>query len=282
MNLIETIRQEITNLFKLFLKTESLVNLLTVLTMVLFWIILGIIVTKIVRLIILKTERFQDKHSKEGLTMRRLINNIIRALFFFWITLMILQELGIDVLPVLAGAGVFAFAIGFGAQELIKDLISGFFLILEKTFSIGDRVEIGGNSGTVLDIGLRRTRIQTWKGEIITINNGDIKTVINTSLNPSVAIIDFNIDFRKDIELFETEEFKRFVMDFADNHPEIISEDNQLVVQDLLGGNVTLRMVFKTNIRKHIGVQRDFMKALLKYAQKHNIDLEVPIVIEQA
>lgn len=281
MNLVDTIRQQVTNLFERFITIEPIVNLLTVLVMVLFWIVLGMVVIRVVKLIVLKTESFQDKHSKQGITMRRLINNLIRALFFFWIALMILKELGIDVLPVLAGAGVLAFAIGFGAQELIKDLISGFFLILEKTFSIGDRVEIGGHSGNVLDIGLRRTKLKTWKGEIITINNGDIKTVVNTSVNPSIAIIDFNIDFRKDIKMFESQDFKQFVMDFADNHPEVISEGDQLVVQDLLGGHVTLRMTFTTNIRKHIGVQRDFMKALLKYAQEHGIDLEVPLVLEQ-
>ena len=143
------------------------------------------------------------------------------------------------------------------------------------------RVEIGNHSGNVLDIGLRRTKIKTWKGEIITINNGDIKTVVNSSLSPSIAIIDFNIDFRKDIKIFESQNFKQFVMDFAENHPDIISEGDQLVVQDLLGGHVTLRMTFTTNTRKHIGVQRDFMKALLKYAREHNIDLEVPIVVEQ-
>ena len=75
ISLVDTLRQQITNLFEKFISIEPLVNLLTVFTMVLFWIILGIIVIKIVRLIVLETERFQDKHSKQGITMRRLINN---------------------------------------------------------------------------------------------------------------------------------------------------------------------------------------------------------------
>lgn len=280
MNLVDIIREEVNNLFSRFLNSTSLVDLLTLIVMILFWLLLGYVVIKIVRLIILKTEKFQDLHTKQGMTMRRLINNIIRSLFFFWIALMILNELGIDILPVLAGAGVVAFAVGFGAQELIKDVIGGFFLILEKTFSIGDTITIGSNTGVVEDIGLRRTKIKNWKGEIITINNGDIKTVINLSINPSIAVVRFKIDFRKDINIFETEKFKNFVKDFAINNEDVLDEGSSVSVYNILEGDVTLQITFTTNIRKNVGVERAFMKELLKYTRENEIDLEVPVVLE--
>jgi len=280
MNLVDIIREEVNNLFSSFISSTSLVDLLTVIVMILFWLLLGMFVIKVVRIIILKTEKFQDTHTKQGMTMRRLINNVIRSLFFFWIGLMILNELGIDILPVLAGAGVVAFAVGFGAQELIKDVIGGFFLILEKTFSIGDTITIGSNTGVVEDIGLRRTKIKNWKGEIITINNGDIKTVINLSINPSIAVVRFKIDFRKDIEIFETEQFKNFVKDFATNNEEVIDEGSSVSVYNILEGDVTLQITFTTNIRKNVGVERAFMKELLKYTRENEIDLEVPVVLE--
>jgi small conductance mechanosensitive channel len=248
--------------------------------MVLFWLVLGFIVIKITKLIVLRSSKLQDKGTKESLTMARLINSLIRVLFIFWIVIMVLQELGIEILPVLAGAGVLAFAIGFGAQELTKDVISGFFLILEKTFRIGDVVEIGGNKGYIEDIGLRRTKLRTFTNEIITINNGDIKKVINFSLEPGVAIIDFNIDFRKDIEIFESEEFTNFVKAFAEKHPDVTNEGSAIIVVSLLGGHVTLRVTFDTDIRRNIVVERDFMKELLKFARDHSIDLEVPYVVE--
>ena len=280
MNLVDIIREEVNNLFSSFINSTSLVDLLTLIVMILFWLLLGVVVIKIVRLIILKTEKFQDIHTKQGMTMRRLINNIIRTLFFFWIALMILNELGIDILPVLAGAGVVAFAVGFGAQELIKDVIGGFFLILEKTFSIGDTITIGSNTGVVEDIGLRRTKIKNWKGEIITINNGDIKTVINLSINPSIAVVRFKIDFRKDINIFETEKFKNFVKDFAINNEDVLDEGSSVSVYNILEGDVTLQITFTTNIRKNVGVERAFMKELLKYTRENEIDLEVPVVLE--
>lgn len=280
MNLIDTLRTEIINLLSSFISSEAIVNLLTVVTMVLFWLILGSLVTRLVRLLILRTKSFEDKQTKQGLTMRKLVNNLIKSVFFLWIALMVLKEIGIDVVPVLAGAGVVAFAIGFGAQELIKDMISGFFLILENTFTIGDYVTIEGNSGTVLEVGLRRTKLKNPLGEIITINNGDIKKVINSSVNNSIAIIDFNIDFRKDISLFESEDFTKFVKEFAAANEDVLNEGSPVIVTDLLGGNVTLRVTFETKTRKHIGVQREFMKELLKYTRDNNIDLEVPVVLE--
>src|SRR5690554_1646467 len=280
MNLVDIIREEVNNLFSSFISSTSLVDLLTVIVMILFWLLLGMFVIKVVRIIILKTEKFKDTHTKQGMTMRRLINNVIRSLFFFWIGLMILNELGIDILPVLAGAGVVAFAVGFGAQELIKDVIGGFFLILEKTFSIGDTITISSNTGVVEDIGLRRTKIKNWKGEIITINNGDIKTVINLSINPSIAVVRFKIDFRKDIEIFETEQFKNFVKDFATNNEEVIDEGSSVSVYNILEGDVTLQITFTTNIRKNVGVERAFMKELLKYTRENEIDIEVPVVLE--
>ena len=280
MSLIEQLRTLVSDVLTNINLPEGLVNALTVVVMILFWLILGGVVTRIVRLLILRTKGFQDKSTKQGLTMRKLVNNLIKSIFYFWIALMILREIGIDVLPVLAGAGVLAFAVGFGAQELIKDIISGFFLILENTFTIGDHVTIEGHSGTVLEVGLRRTKLLNYLGEVITINNGDVRTVVNGSLNNSLAIIEFNIDFRKDISIFESQEFKDFVTNFASNQDDILDEGTPVIVTNLLGGKITLRVSFQTNNRKHIGIEREFRKELLKFTQKHNIDLEVPVVIE--
>ncbi|MFA6678491.1 MAG: mechanosensitive ion channel domain-containing protein [Acholeplasmataceae bacterium] len=280
MNLVDTLREVIRDFYTKYITNVPLTNTLTIATMVLFWLVLGFIVIKITKLIVLRSSKLQDKGTKESLTMARLINSLIRVLFIFWIVIMVLQELGIEILPVLAGAGVLAFAIGFGAQELTKDVISGFFLILEKTFRIGDVVEIGGNKGYIEDIGLRRTKLRTFTNEIITINNGDIKKVINFSLEPGVAIIDFNIDFRQDIEIFESEEFTNFVKAFAEKHPDVTNEGSAIIVVSLLGGHVTLRVTFDTDIRRNIVVERDFMKELLKFARDHSIDLAVPYVVE--
>ncbi|HOM32710.1 MAG TPA: mechanosensitive ion channel, partial [Bacilli bacterium] len=151
MNLAAQLREVLNNWFASFIANESLAQILVTAIMIIFWVILAYLVTLVIKLIIFRTRRVERKlgvkETKEKQTVRRLINSLIRFFFLFWIIIMILKELGLDLVPLLAGAGVVAFAVGFGAQELIKDIIAGMFLILEHTFKIGDFVEIGGQSG---------------------------------------------------------------------------------------------------------------------------------------
>ena len=136
MSLVDQLRALITDLFAMFIPSEAITRLLASIFMITFWVILAFIVMRVVKMIIFKTkkleERLDRKETKEQETLRKLVNNIIRFFFVFWILIMILNELGLDLVPLLAGAGVLAFAVGFGAQELIKDIISGIFLIVEK------------------------------------------------------------------------------------------------------------------------------------------------------
>lgn len=281
-DLISLLRETFRVILTKIIHLEGLVNLLVVVAMVFVWILLGMLVSFIAKVIVLKSKKFEEKHTKQGLTMRRLITNLIKALFSFWIVLMILKEIGIDVVPVLAGAGVVAFAVGFGAQELIKDLIGGFFLILEKTFSIGDTIEVGSMSGVVTDIGLRRTKINGFKGEVITLNNGDIKTVVNLSQRPSVARIEFNVEHATDIRLFESKSFMDFLEDFGESYEDVLENPTSVIITSLTDGHISLRTQMVTKTRKNVGLERDFRKALVNYCHDNGIDLEIPVVLEMS
>lgn len=280
MDLINYLREILLELFSSFISSLEFTQFLTTLSMVFIWILIGYLTLKITRLFMNRTRFFKYKETKEGLTIRRLVTNLIRALFVFWILVMVLAEIGINIVPLLAGAGVLAFAVGFGAQELFTDLISGFFLILEKTFKIGDTVEIGGNDGIVEEIGLRRTKIRSFTGDAVTVNNGDIKKVINKTVYPGVARIEFNIDFRKDIKLFTSDNFNKFIKEFANSQENVIDEGSPMIITDIASGKVTMRVSFTTEVGKRVGVERDFRRELLIYARNNNIDLEVPVVLE--
>lgn len=280
MDLINYLREILLELFSSFISSLEFAQFLTTLSMVFIWILIGYLTLKITRLFMNRTRFFKYKETKEGLTIRRLVTNLIRALFVFWILVMVLAEIGINIVPLLAGAGVLAFAVGFGAQELFTDLISGFFLILEKTFKIGDTVEIGGNDGIVEEIGLRRTKIRSFTGDAVTVNNGDIKKVINKTVYPGVARIEFNIDFRKDIKLFTSDNFNKFIKEFANSQENVIDEGSPMIITDIASGKVTMRVSFTTEVGKRVGVERDFRRELLIYARNNNIDLEVPVVLE--
>jgi len=132
------------------------------------------------------------------------LGNILRHAFLIIITfvavLMILGELGIQLGPLLATAGIGALAIGFGAQGLVKDLISGFFIILENQYRIGDVIEVAGVSGLVESVSLRKTVLRDLQGKVHTIPNGEIKVVSNFSKEWSRSVLDLGISYRDDID----------------------------------------------------------------------------------
>ncbi len=284
MSLAEQLRSFLSELLTPLINNPDLVTLLVTIAMIFIWVILAFIVTRIVRLILFNTKSFEKKmgksESKEKQTVRRLINNIIQFFFFFWIAIMILNELGLDLVPLLAGAGVLAFAVGFGAQELIKDLIAGMFLILEKTFKIGDYVEIGSHSGTIIDVGLRRVKIQNWKGEVITINNGDIRTIKNMSLNPSFAVVEFRADYDLNLKELESTDFKNFLAKFKERNSDVLEMPEKVLLIDLYDG-LKFTINIKTKTRKHVAIEREFRKQLVTYFQNKKIDIYVPVVIAE-
>lgn len=283
MDLIEELRNVIIKLFSKFIQSSALVGLLTTIVMIIFFLLFAFIVIRLVRLLVLRSaaleKKFGKEETKEQETVRRLVINIIQFIFYFWIGIMILREIGLDVVPVIAGAGVLAFAIGFGAQELIKDVIAGMFLIIEKTFKIGDYIEIGGQTGTIVDVGLRRLKIETWKGEVITINNGDIRTIKNYSINPGFAVIEFRADYDFDFKELESAAFKAFMAAFKESNENVLAMPEKVLLLDVNDG---LKFVIhiKTNVRKYTGVEREFRKALMEYFQARNINVVVPVIVK--
>lgn len=152
-------------------------------------------------------------------TLSKLLDNILTYVVYFIAFMMVLSVLGIDVKALIAGAGVVGLAVGFGAQSLVKDVISGFFIIFEDQFSVGDHVRIGQFEGNVQAIGLRTTKLKSWTGEVHILPNGTILEVTNFSLNNSLAIIDVGISYEEDIEKAE-----RVIRDLLGKMPEKYEE----------------------------------------------------------
>lgn len=278
------IRELLKELLGKLIRVEALLNLVVAIIMIIFWVFIAYLVFRLAKFLVFKANKFErkldKKETKEQHTVKRLINNIIRALFLFWITIMILKELGIDIVPLLAGAGVLAFAVGFGAQELIKDVISGMFLILEKTIAIDDLVLINDIKGTVIDVGIRRTKIVTWKNELVTFNNGDIRTVTNFSVNPGLAVVEFNLDPKFDLNLLYNEDFVNFLEKFKENNEDVQTQPSLPHVMDL-NNSISFRITFETEIRRNVSMERQFRKELYNYFVEKGITIEIPVVISK-
>ncbi|CCW34072.1 small-conductance mechanosensitive channel [Chthonomonas calidirosea] len=140
-------------------------------------------------------------------TLQGLARSILSYLLFFIFGVLILKAIGVNIIPFIEAAGVIGLAIGFGAQKLVRDMISGFFIIVDNTFMVGEMVTIAGVTGVVQNIGMRVTRIVDNSGRIYMIANGDIGTVTNLSRNPIVDFVEINVaasaDLQKIMEVVE-------------------------------------------------------------------------------
>ena len=171
-------------------------------------ILLAVVVVKIGKSVIRRMFTFQLKSKirpseRREKTLLKLLENALSYIVYFSAILAILAEF-MNISGLLASAGVLGLAVGFGAQSLVKDIISGFFIIFEDQFSVGDYVQIGTAVGTVEEIGLRTTKVSAYGGEIYIIPNGNITEVVNYSINNSLAIMDIRIAYETDIQKAES------------------------------------------------------------------------------
>jgi small conductance mechanosensitive channel len=133
-------------------------------------------------------------------TLLPLIRNALRVLLAVMVTLIVLSELGINIAPLLAGAGVVGLAIGFGAQTLVKDVITGFFILAEDTVSVGDVVEIGGASGGVEAMTIRSIRLRDGNGSVHTIPFSVVTTIKNMTKDFAYAFFNVTVAYDSDID----------------------------------------------------------------------------------
>jgi len=184
------------------------------------------------------SKRFKLR-SRRVQTVGKLLKNTVSYILNFIVILLILGEFHIELAPLLAGAGVIGLAIGFGAQSLVKDVITGFFIILEDHFSVGDVIETGKFRGTVEMIGLRATRIKSWTGEVFIIPNGSITDVTNFSVNNSLAVVDVSIAATEQLD-YAMEIVRGVLAKFED--PNLVAMPELLGVQSMTGSDVVLRV----------------------------------------
>ncbi|GER67312.1 mechanosensitive ion channel protein MscS [Weizmannia acidilactici] len=211
-------------------------------------------------------------------TLLRLMENTLTYLVGFIAIVTVLSLLGINVQGLLAGAGIVGLAVGFGAQSLVKDIISGFFIIFEDQFSVGDTVQIGKFQGVVEEIGLRTTKIKNWTGELYIIPNGNISEVTNYSIHNSVAVVDVHIPYEENIDKAEAV-IQELLSSFAGQYEEIVSEPELLGVQQLGTTDVTLRVVAETIPMEHWYIARVLKKEIKKALDENHIHAPYPKMI---
>lgn len=144
-------------------------------------IILKLMVKRLARIVDDGDDAHTSQEEKRAETLGHIIVSIGNIVIYAIILFMVLNLFGVDIRPILAGAGVIGLAIGFGAQSLVKDFVSGLFILVENQYGIGDKVKIGSSEGNVIRITMRSTVLKDKEGRIYYISNGSIKDVINMS-----------------------------------------------------------------------------------------------------
>jgi moderate conductance mechanosensitive channel len=215
---------------------------------------------------------------KRAQTLGNILRHAFLIVIFFTAALMILGELGIQLGPLLATAGIGALAIGFGAQSLVKDVISGFFIILENQYRIGDAVAIAGVSGLVESVSLRTTVLRDLQGRVHTIPNGEIKIVSNLSKEWSRPVLDIPVAYHEDLDRV-IGLLREIGMELGGEEPfrSMILEPLQVLGVERLGeSQVLLRVIVKTVPLKQWEVERELWKRIKKRFDEEGVEIPYP------
>lgn len=246
-----------------------------------------ILLSRIVVSVVQKTVNkvFQHRHGtkiqmdqRRVDTMRVLVNNVVQYMIYFLAILMILQLLGIDLRPVLVSAGVLGLAVGFGAQSLVRDIITGFFIIFEDQFAVGDVVTINNLTGTVQEIGLRITKVRSWTGEVHIFPNGTINQVTNFSLQNTLAVVDVSVAYEENLS--EVETVLKEVLTLAKKEFEdIVAEPQILGVHAFGPSEVIMRVTAECKPNTHHAINRSLRAMIRTEFTERGIQIPYPKIV---
>lgn len=214
----------------------------------------------------------------------RTLSRVIRYALTVTVTvvtgLLILGEFGVSVAPILGAAGVVGIAIGFGAQTLVKDYFTGFFLLLENQIRIGDVVEAGGKAGLVEELTLRYLRLRDYSGNVHYIPNSNISVVTNMSLGFAYAVIDAGVAYREDTDRVAA--VMRTVGEEMRRNPELagkILDDLEVAgVENWADSSVVIRCRFRVAPLEQWAIRREYLRRLKQAFDREGIEIPFPHV----
>ncbi len=205
-----------------------------------------------------KENRLDDQ---KGRTLVPLLESIAQYVLYFSSALMMLRVFAIDTTHILAGAGVVGLAVGLGAQNLVADMVAGFFILFENQFLVGDMVQIGDAMGKIEVINIRTTHIRDESGKLVIIPNGQIKTVVNYSKGYVNAVVDIKVPTSVNLEHVMhdmAEAGKRL----RERRREVIGETIIKGLVELTPNDMVIRAVTKVQPGSHLPMQQEYRKLL--------------------
>lgn len=217
----------------------------------------------------------EESKAHKAQTLTPLLKQIWRYLVLFLAALLILDQFNIKLTPILATAGVAGVAIGFGAQRLVRDLITGFFLLLEDQYSVGNYITVGKFSGVVEELGLRVTRLRDFNGDLHIIPNGNIDNVTNHSRGKSRAWVDVGIPYEEDLDRVIAI-MEELMAELAKELPGIREGPKVLGVVELNQSQVIIRIQALTEPLQHWCAEREIRRAVKNRLHREGVSWPYP------
>jgi len=224
----------------------------------------------------LKKSKNYKKRISRANTLIPLLQSVSKYVIFFIAGVMVLRELGVDTTAIIASAGVVGLAIGFGAQSLVKDVLSGAFLLFEGIISVGDSVNVGEHSGTVEVIGLRNIHLRKYSGELRVIPYGEVASFGNFNKGYMRAIVKVGVAYEQDVER-GMKTLEEIADKWAEESKNIVLEAP--IVQGVLSlgsSEVTLRVSIKVKPMTHWGAERELKRRIKDTFDKKGIEIPFP------
>lgn len=249
-------------------------SLIKVLSVALITLILISTSKKIVgKLLFIKTSKVPIKRQK---SIVNLISNIVRFFILFIALTIILEEFGIDTKSFIASLGVFSLVIGLALQDLLKDLISGFSIVFEGLFNIGDIIEISSFKGEVISTSLRTTRIRAYTGEVKIVSNRNITELINYSMDDTISIIDALVSYESKLDKVDkiiTEICTNFSKEVGVKKCEVLG------LNEIGESGLEFRLVIKSDYSNSIVLSRKLKRKVVDTFNKNNITIPYKQVV---
>jgi len=225
-------------------------------------------------------QKEDEEFQKRTRTLGEIVRYVIVLVVFAVATMTVLKELGIDIGPVLAAAGIVGLAVGFGAQSLVKDIISGFFILLEDQIRVGDVVNVADKGGLVEKVGLRTTVLRDLHGNVHYVPNGTIAVVTNMTKEYSRYVFDIGVAYREDVD--EVIAVIKGIDQEMRNDPEFkddILESIEILGLDQFANSAVIIKARTTTLPiKQWRVGREFNRRIKKKFDELNIEIPFPHV----
>jgi small-conductance mechanosensitive channel len=225
------------------------------------------------------TARLDDREQvKRAETLGRVFRYLATVIITLVAAMLILNELGVSIAPILGAAGVVGLAIGFGAQSLVRDYFTGFFVLLENQIRQGDVVRLGDHAGLVEEMTLRYVRLRDYDGNVHYVPNGEIKTVVNMARDHAQAVVDVGVAYREDVDevLQAITEIGRGLREDTLFAPRILGDLEIAGVEKLDDFAVVIRCRFKVLPLEQWGVKRELLKRLKAGFDARGIEIPFP------